>query len=211
MTGTANVWTAMSVDEEDGLVHLPVSSPGADYHGGTRLDPIPLGTSVTALDGETGERVGSRELVRHDIWDHDTVSAPTLVDIPGEGGTTPALVQPTKMGFAFVLNRLTGEPVCPIEDRPVPASDVEGERSAPTQPVPTLPAPTTGNDWGGVFGPADMAALGDCSRRVEELRYEGRYAPPRLQGTLAFPATVGGNSIIKPQVADQPVAFALPE
>lgn len=129
----------MFVDEEDGLVHLPVSSPGADYHGGTRLDPIPLGTSVTALGGETGETVWSRQLVRHDIWDHDTVSAPTLVDIPGEGGTTPALVQPTKMGFAFVLNRLTGEPVFPIKDRPVPASDVEGERATPTQPVPRFP------------------------------------------------------------------------
>ncbi|WP_103173825.1 hypothetical protein [Paracoccus sp. SY] len=77
MTGTANVWTAMSLDEENGLVHLPVSSPGADYHGGTRLDQIPLATSVTALDGET---VWSRQLVRHDIWDHDTASAPTLVD-----------------------------------------------------------------------------------------------------------------------------------
>ncbi|MDQ1902288.1 pyrroloquinoline quinone-dependent dehydrogenase [Paracoccus sp. WLY502] len=191
-TGTANVWTAMSVDEENGLVYLPVSSPSADYYGGTRLDPIPLATSVTALNGETGETVWSRQLVHHDIWDYDTVSAPTLVDIPAEGGATPALVQPTKMGFAFVLNRLTGEPIFPIEERPVPASDVEGEVAAPTQPVPTLPASTTGDDWGGVFGLADIASLGYCSRRFEELRYDGRYTPPSLQGTLAFPATAGG-------------------
>ncbi|MCZ2500459.1 PQQ-binding-like beta-propeller repeat protein, partial [Xylophilus sp. Kf1] len=114
------------VDEENGLAFLPVSSPSADFYGGTRTDPIPLATSVTAVNGDTGEVVWSRQLVNHDIWDYDTVAAPTLVDIPGEGGSTPALVQPTKMGYAFVLNRLTGEPIFPIEDTPVPATDVEG-------------------------------------------------------------------------------------
>ncbi|WP_265501479.1 pyrroloquinoline quinone-dependent dehydrogenase [Paracoccus beibuensis] len=191
-TGTANVWTAMSVDEENGLVYVPVSSPSADYYGGTRLEEIPLATSVTALNGDTGEVEWSRQLVHHDIWDYDTVSAPTLVDIPGEGGSTPALVQPTKMGFAFVLNRLTGEPVFPIEEREVPASDIEGEEASPTQPFPTLPEPTMGDDWDGIFGLADIASFGGCSRRLEELRYDGRYTPPSLEGTLAFPGTAGG-------------------
>ncbi|TJZ92473.1 pyrroloquinoline quinone-dependent dehydrogenase [Paracoccus gahaiensis] len=192
VTGTSNVWTAMSVDEENGLAYLPVSSPSADYYGGTRLEEIPLATSVTAVDGDTGEVVWSRQLVKHDIWDYDTVSAPTLIDIPNEDGPIPALVQPTKMGYAFVLNRLTGEPVFPIEDRPVPASDVEGEVASPTQPVPTLPAPSMDDDWGGVFGLADLASFGYCSRTFDELRYEGRFTPPSLEGTLAYPATAGG-------------------
>ncbi|MFC0202573.1 pyrroloquinoline quinone-dependent dehydrogenase [Paracoccus rhizosphaerae] len=191
-TGTANVWTAMSVDEENGLVYLPVSSPSADYYGGTRLEEIPLATSVTALNGDTGEVEWSRQLVHHDIWDYDTVSAPTLVDIPGEGGSTPALVQPTKMGFAFVLNRLTGEPIFPIEERDVPASDIEGEEASPTQPYPTLPAPVMGDDWDGIFSLANIASLGYCSRKLDELRYDGRYTPPSLEGTLAFPGTAGG-------------------
>lgn len=192
VTGTSNVWTAMSVDEENGLAFLPVSSPSADFYGGTRTDPIPLATSVTAVNGDTGEVVWSRQLVNHDIWDYDTVAAPTLVDIPGEGGSTPALVQPTKMGYAFVLNRLTGEPIFPIEDTPVPATDVEGEVSSPTQPIPTLPKSPIGNDWGGVFGLADIASFGYCSRKFDELRYGGRYTPPSLEGTLAYPATAGG-------------------
>jgi quinoprotein glucose dehydrogenase len=191
-TGTANVWTAMSVDENNGLVYLPVSSPSADYYGGTRREEIPLATSVTALDGENGQVRWSRQLVHHDIWDYDTVAAPTLVDIPGDEGPVPALVQPTKMGFAFVLNRLTGEPIFPIEEREVPSSDIEGEAAAPTQPFPTLPASTTGDDWGGVFGLADIASLGYCSRTFDKLRYEGRYTPPSQEGTLAFPATAGG-------------------
>ncbi|WP_022707091.1 pyrroloquinoline quinone-dependent dehydrogenase [Paracoccus zeaxanthinifaciens] len=192
LTGTSNVWTAMSVDEENGLVYLPVSSPSPDFYGGTRLDEIPLATSVTAVNGDTGQVEWSRQLVHHDIWDYDTVSAPTLVDIPGEGGSTPALVQPTKMGLAYVLNRLTGEPIFPIEEREVPQTDVEGEVSSATQPYPTLPKSPIGDDWGGVFGLADIASFGYCSRKFEDLRYEGRFTPPSTEGSLAFPATAGG-------------------
>ena len=192
-TGTANVWTAMSVDEGHGLVYLPVSSPSPDFYGGDRKDPIPHATSVTALNGDTGAVVWSRQLVHHDIWDYDINAAPTLVDIPHAGGTVPALVQTTKMGLYFVLNRLTGEPIFPIEDRAVPPSDVPGEQASPTQPFPTLPRPATSDAWGGVFKLADVASLGWCSQKAAELRDEGRYTPPSLQGTLTFPATAGGH------------------
>lgn len=192
-TGTANVWTAMSVDEQNGLVYLPISSPSPDFYGGDRRAPIPMATSVTALRGDTGEVVWSRQLVHHDIWDYDVNAAPTLIDIPGkDGASVPALVQTTKMGMYFVLNRLTGEPIFPIEERPVPASDVPGEEAAPTQPFPTLPRPATPDRWSGVFGLADMASFGWCSRKAEALRDEGRYTPPSLGGSLAFPATAGG-------------------
>ena len=192
LTGTANIWTAMAVDVENALVYLPVSSPSPDFYGGTRLDEIPLATSVTALNADTGEVVWSRQLVHHDIWDYDTNAAPTLVDIQKDGQTVPALVQTTKMGYAFVLNRLTGEPIFGIEEQPVPQTDVPGEVTSPTQPVPVLPKPTTPDDWGGVSRLADIASFGYCSRKFEDLRYEGRYTPPSLQGTLAFPSTAGG-------------------
>lgn len=191
-TGTANIWTAMSVDEKNGLVYLPVSSPSPDFYGGDRKDPIPYATSVTALNGDTGAVVWSRQLVHHDIWDYDINAAPTLVDIPKDGGTVPALVQTSKMGMMFVLNRLTGEPIFPIEERPVPASDVAGEQASPTQPFPTLPKPLTADHWPGVFGLADVASFGWCSRKAAELRNDGRYTPASLQGTLAYPATAGG-------------------
>lgn len=191
-TGTANIWTAMSVDEKNGLVYLPVSSPSPDFYGGDRKDPIPYATSVTALNGDTGAVVWSRQLVHHDIWDYDINAAPTLVDIPKDGGSVPALVQTSKMGMMFVLNRLTGEPIFPIEERPVPASDVAGEQASPTQPFPTLPKPLTADHWPGVFGLADVASFGWCSRKAAELRNDGRYTPASLQGTLAYPATAGG-------------------
>ena len=119
-SGTANVWTQMSADEELGLVYLPVSSPSPNYWGGNRAEPAPLATSTTALDVETGKVVWSRQWVHHDIWDYDVNSAPTLMDITVDGKEIPALMQATKMGFLFVVNRKTGEDVWPIEERPVP-------------------------------------------------------------------------------------------
>lgn len=107
-TGTANVWTHMSADEANGLVYLPVSSPSPNYWGGNRVDAIPLGTSTTALDINTGKVVWSRQWVHHDVWDYDINSAPTLMDITVDGKQIPALIQATKQGFLFVVNRLTG-------------------------------------------------------------------------------------------------------
>ncbi len=138
-SGTGNVWASMSVDPERDLLYMPVSSPTPNFYGGNRLEPCRLATSVTALDTETGSVVWTRQLVHHDIWDLDTNSAPTLVDIEKDGRTIPALVQTSKQGFLYVLNRETGEPIYPIEERPVPASTVPGEVAAPTQPYVALP------------------------------------------------------------------------
>ena len=190
--GTANVWAGMSVDLKAGLVYLPVSSPEANFYGRDRKDPIPLATSVTALNAESGAVVWSRQLVHHDLWDYDTDSTPTLVDIDRNGQKIPALVQATKMGFLFVLNRLTGAPIYPITEKPVPQSDVPGEKSSPTQPYPALPLPTVPDQFPGIFKLADWTSFGYCSRTLAKVRNEGRFTPVSLKGSLFFPGNVGG-------------------
>ncbi|MDY8108946.1 pyrroloquinoline quinone-dependent dehydrogenase [Fulvimarina sp. 2208YS6-2-32] len=194
-SGTANVWTAMSVDEERGLVYLPISSPSPNYWGGNRTEEIPLATSTTAVDIETGKVVWSRQWVHHDIWDYDINSAPTLMDITVDGQSIPALVQATKMGFLFVVDRETGGDVWPIEERPVPAGNVPGEVYAPTQPFPTKPEPLLDQaKKPEAWWLADMASLGACSRLIDSLAYDGMYSPPTTKGNgvAAFPDSAGG-------------------
>jgi quinoprotein glucose dehydrogenase len=191
-TGTSNVWSSMSVDTENNLVFIPISSPSPDYYGGDRLAPMPLSTSVTALNADTGAVVWSYQIVHHDIWDYDTNSAPVLFDLNQDGKTVPALIQSSKQGFLYVLNRLTGQPIYPIEEKPVPASDIQGEQASATQPWPTTPVATTPDKFPGISSLADLMSGGYCSKTMAGLRYEGRYTPPSLKGTLAFPATAGG-------------------
>ncbi len=191
-TGTSNVWASMSVDAEHGILYLPVSSPSPNYYGGNRTEKLPLATSVTALDTDTGKVIWSRQLIHHDIWDYDTNSPPTLVDIHKDGQTIPALVQSSKQGFLYVLNRLTGEPIYPIDEKPVPQSTIPGEKSSPTQPYVATPPAVVSDTWPGVNKLADMASFGYCSKMVSKLRYDGRFTPPSLKGSLTYPATVGG-------------------
>ncbi|BAT59553.1 quinoprotein glucose dehydrogenase [Variibacter gotjawalensis] len=191
-TGTSNIWASMSVDEERDILYIPVSSPSPNFYGGNRLAPIPLGTSVTALKIQTGEILWSRQLVHHDLWDFDTNSAATLVDITKDGQTIPALVQTSKQGFIYVLNRLTGEPIYPIDERPVPQSKVDGEVSSPTQPYVAKPQPVVGDQFPGIFWLADVSSGGYCTRTLKTLVNEGRFTPPSLQGSLIYPATIGG-------------------
>ena len=196
-TGTANVWTHMSADEANGLVYLPVSSPSPNYWGGNRVDAIPLGTSTTALDINTGKVVWSRQWVHHDVWDYDINSAPTLMDITVDGKQVPALIQATKQGFLFVVNRLTGEDVWPIEERPVPQGDgsVQGEVLSPTQPFPTKPAPLLDQSKKPeIWKLADIVGGGQCSRLWDNLTYKGMYTPPTTkgEGTLTYPDSAGG-------------------
>ncbi|HWM61492.1 MAG TPA: PQQ-binding-like beta-propeller repeat protein [Rhizomicrobium sp.] len=191
-TGTANVWAGISVDPETGLAFLPVSSPSPNYYGGDRLKEMPYVTSTTAVNAETGEVKWSRQEIHHDIWDLDINSAPTLVDLNKNGQKIPALVQATKMGFLFVLNRNTGEPIYPIEERPYPASDVKGEVAAKTQPYVPLPEPTVADTTPPVSTLADITSFGECSRWKARIRDEGRYTPPSLRGSVSYPATVGG-------------------
>ncbi len=195
VTGTANIWSSMSADPELGLVFVPVSSPSPNYWGGNRTDAIPLATSITAIRIETGEVEWSFQHVHHDVWDYDTPSAPTLVDIVRSGVSVPALVQTTKQGFIFVLDRRTGEPLFPVEERAVPASDADGEQLSPTQPFADVPMPTINHAaLPDVWPLADALSFGQCSRDRATYRYEGLYTPPSVEGTFLWPATAGGNN-----------------
>jgi len=195
VTGTANIWSSMSADPELGLVYVPVSSPSPNYWGGNRRDPIPLATSIAAIRIDTGEVAWSFQHVHHDVWDYDTPSAPTLVDLQRDGQTVPALVQTTKQGFIFVLDRRTGAPLFPVEEREVPPSDAVGEQVSPTQPFADIPTPTINHAaMPEVWPLADMLSFGQCSQDRETYRYEGLYTPPSEQGTFLWPATAGGNN-----------------
>jgi quinoprotein glucose dehydrogenase len=149
-------------------------------------------TSVTALDTDTGRMVWTYQLVHHDLWDYDTNAAPTLVDIEKDGRTIPALVQTSKQGFLYVLDRATGAPVYPIEERPVPQTDVPGETSSPTQPFVALPERVVPDRWPGVYPLADAVSAGWCSRKAATLRDEGPFTPPSVGGSLVWPSFIGG-------------------
>jgi quinoprotein glucose dehydrogenase len=140
-TGNAGVWAPFSVDEELGFVYLPTDAATGDYYGGHRLGDNLFSQSLVCLDIRTGERVWHFQMVHHGIWDYDNPSPPILVDVTVDGTAVKAVVQVTKQAFAYVFDRLTGDPIWPIEERPVPSSDIPGERTSPTQPFPSKPAP----------------------------------------------------------------------
>ena len=140
-TGATNVWAGVTVDEEHELVFLPVGNPTNVYYGGQRLGDNLFAESVVALDANTGEREWHFQIVHHGVWDYDLPTQPMLTPITVDGRRIDAVVQLTKQGLVFVFDRATGEPVWPIEERPVPQSDVPGERTAETQPFPTRPSP----------------------------------------------------------------------
>jgi quinoprotein glucose dehydrogenase len=139
--GNTNVWTLMSCDEALGYVYLPFSTPSNDYYGGQRLGHNLFAESLVALQAQTGQRVWHFQMVHHGLWDYDLPAAPNLVDITIDGKPIQAVAQVSKQGFCYVFDRVTGEPVWPIEERPVPPSTVPGEHAAPTQPFPTKPLP----------------------------------------------------------------------
>ena len=138
-TGGANVWTMMSADEELGLVYLPIGTTVPDYYGGHRQGDNLFSNSLVALNAETGERAWHYQMVHHSVWDYDPPAAPNLIDITVDGETVKAVAQITKQGFTFVFDRKTGKPVWPIEERPVPQTQVLGEVTSPTQPFPSKP------------------------------------------------------------------------
>ena len=192
-TGTSNVWSSMSIDTKNNLLFLPVSSPSPDYYGGDRLAPMPLSTSVTALNPDTGEVVWSYQIVHHDIWDYDTNSAPVLFDLQQNGKTVPALIQSSKWASSIVLNRLTGQPIFPIDEKPVPPPTSQGEQAV-ADPALADDARSRRRPTSSPASRRSPTSLsgGYCSRTMAGLRYEGRFTPPSLKGTLAFPATAGG-------------------
>jgi glucose dehydrogenase len=139
-TGDVSSWAPMSADPERGLVYIPTNPPTIDFFGGFRPGANLFGTSILALDVKSGKRVWHFQTVHHDIWNFDNPNAPVLLDVNVNGRRTPILVQTTKQGFAYTFNRQTGEPIWPIVERPVPQSDLPGEKLSPTQPFPTRPA-----------------------------------------------------------------------
>ena len=140
-TGNTGVWTQISVDEEAGLAYLPVETPTSDFYGGQRPGANLFAESIVAVDVKTGVRKWHYQLIHHGIWDHDNSSASLLVDATINGQKRKLLAQPTKQGWLYVFDRVTGQPIWPIEEKPMPASDVAGEKAYPTQPIPTRPAP----------------------------------------------------------------------
>ena len=191
--GHANVWAPMSADSARGLVFLPTSSASPDHYGGGRIGDNRDANSVVALRAATGERVWAFQTTHHDLWDFDLPSMPALFSLRREGRTIDAVLQPTKQGFLFVLDRETGLPLHPVKEVAVPQSDVPGEQTAPTQPVPLRPPPLVPQSmraedaWG-----VTPTARDGCRRQMEHLRADGFYTPPSLRGTLVQPALGGG-------------------
>lgn len=190
--GGTNNWGGMSLDKEKGWVYVATGSPTYDFYGGNRLGENLFGNCVIALDASTGERQWHYQAVTHDVWDYDLPCAPTLVDIPWEGTTRKALVQPTKMGELIVLDRYTGEPLLDMEERTVPPSYIPGEVAHPTQKfnqgIQIVPQ---GLDIAYLTNISDSASA-YVKEEFHKYRNEGMYTPPSAEGTITFPATRGG-------------------
>ena len=192
-TGAANAWSVLSADPERDLVFVPTSSAAPDYYGVLRLGDNRYANSIVALRLSTGELVWAFQTVRHDLWDYDNAAPPALVTLTRGGAKIPAVLQATKTGMLFVLNRETGAPIFPIEERRVPRSDIPGEETASTQPFTALTPPLSPHQlsvdeaWG--IGDADRLA---CRAVLEGLRNEGIFTPPSVQGTLSIPSNIGG-------------------
>lgn len=192
-TGAANTWSIISTDPERKLVFLPTGSASPDYYGGERLGNNLYANSLVALNAETGKMVWHFQTVHHDLWDYDIASQPTLFTMRRDGKEIPGIAVGSKTGNLFLLNRETGEPLFGVEERPVPPSDVPGEKASPTQPFPILPKPlvpqmlTPENVW----GPTDEDRQW-CREFLKGKRAEGIFTPPSIQGSLIFPGNIGG-------------------
>jgi quinoprotein glucose dehydrogenase len=195
VTGAANVWSTMSADPVNGLVFFPTTSPSTDYYGGGRQFDIPLSDAVVAANIESGEVVWSFQTVRHDLFDYDLPGHPLLVDIRKDGEHRSVAIQQTKMGFIYVFDRLTGEPVFPVSEMDAPPSDVEGEIAAATQPVSNEIATFARQelDRESLFGVTPLGRSW-CQEQFDTMRYDGLFTPPSEQGTLLFPSALGGGN-----------------
>jgi quinoprotein glucose dehydrogenase len=191
--GGANVWSTMTADIKRGLVFLPVSSAGPDFYGGDRPGANLFSDSIVALDAKTGKYVWHFQTVHHDLWDYDLAAPPVLVRIEQDGHERDAVTVATKSGFVFVLDRDTGKPLFPVEERPVPQSEVPGENAWPSQPFPTKPAAlvpqslTEDELWN-----ADARRLEKCRKKLRALRNQGLFTPPSEGGSILYPYSAGG-------------------
>ncbi|HEV7606522.1 MAG TPA: pyrroloquinoline quinone-dependent dehydrogenase [Steroidobacteraceae bacterium] len=187
-SGGANTWSIIAADPKRDLVFLPTTSPAVDYYGVTRLGDNRYANSIVALRASTGKMVWNFQTVHHDLWDYDNASPPALITLPGGKA---AVLQGTKTAQLFVLDRETGAPLFPVEERAVPKSDIPGEVTSPTQPLSSLSTGfrtiTADDIWGAT--PEDLA---ECRARFATLRYEGPFTPPSERGSLQVPANIGG-------------------
>ncbi len=193
--GGADSWSELTVDEKRGIVYIPTASPKYNFYGADRKGANLFGDCLLALDARTGKRLWHFQMVHHDIWDYDMATAPKLIRVRHHGKMVDAVAQASKEGFLWVFNRVTGEPLWPIEERPVPRSDMPGEEAWPTQPFPSNPPPFARQ----AFTEKDLSPLiKDPKERahwIEEMRgarNEGLFTPPGLRNTVEMPGNNGG-------------------
>jgi quinoprotein glucose dehydrogenase len=194
-TGAANVWGPMSVDEGDGLVFLPTTSPSPDFYGGERPGDNRYANSIVALHVLTGRVAWAFQVTHHDLWDYDVAAQPTLGVVTYKDRAEPAVLEPTKQGLLYTLNRANGEPIIPVEERRVPQGGAPGEELSPTQPFPIAPK-SLAPHW---IKPEDAWGLtwydrGQCRNKIAAARAQGLYTPPSLRGTILYPFTGGGTN-----------------
>jgi quinoprotein glucose dehydrogenase len=191
--GTTNSWSVLSADSERGLIFIPTGNTSPDHYGGLRNGLDYYSSSVVALKAETGEVAWHFQTVHHDLWDYDVPAQPVLFDFPVDGGTKPAVAVATKQGNIYILNRETGEPLVPVEERPAPQGALPGDTVSPTQPFPANPAYvlhpgklTEDDMWGFTFWDRNK-----CREEFRKYRNDGLYTPPSTQGSILFPYTNG--------------------
>jgi quinoprotein glucose dehydrogenase len=192
--GGANIWSELSIDEKRGILYAPTASAKYNFYGVDRTGANLFADCLLALDARTGKRLWHFQMVHHDIWDYDDPTAPKLLTLHQNGQTIDAVAQVSKQGFVWVFNRVTGEPIWPIEERPVPKSDMPGETTWPTQPFPTKPPPYarqkfTIDDLSPYLSPEDRAKFRD---QILSARNEGLFTPPAKRGTIQMPGNNGG-------------------
>ena len=193
-TGAANAWSVIAADSARDLVFVPTGSASPDYFGGERLGDNRYANSIVALRASTGKVVWHFQTVHHDLWDYDNASPPALATITHDGRRVDVVLQATKTGQLFVLDRDTGKPVFPVEERPVPASTVSGERASPTQPFNTVLPPLSpqrlspDSVWGADAGRSRRVSRDDTRRCATT----APFTPPSLQGSVVMPSNIGG-------------------
>ncbi len=193
--GGTNCWGEMTLDEKRGILYIPTGAPTYDFYGADRKGKNLYADCLLALDAKTGKLIWYYQLVHHDLWDYDATAAPQLLTVHHDGKLVPIVAQATKQGFLYVFNRETGEPLWPIEERPVPKSDVQGEWASPTQPFPTLPPPFARQKF--TVDDLDPYLLTPENRNhwqavLSAARNDGLFTPPGFKDTVEMPGNHGG-------------------
>ena len=192
-SGAANAWSVLAADPARDLVFVPTGSAAPDYYGVLRLGGNRYANSIVALRASTGKLVWAFQTVHHDLWDYDNASPPALVTLTHDGAAVPAVLQATKTGMLFVLDRETGRPIFPVEERPVPASDIPGEQASGTQPFTALTPPLSPQRFSpdSIWGTSE-AERAACHAAIDSLRNDGIFTPPSVRGTFVMPSNIGG-------------------